>query len=262
MNFDWMHAKPGGIRSWAIFLDVDGTLIDLCSAPDAACVPDGLRETLEQLSQTLGGAIALVSGRSIRDLERMFAPLELAAAGQHGSELRFRGGEVIAMTPPSASLAGVRRVLSRYAEGHPGILIENKERSLAVHYRNAPDLRTPTRRLLEAAVRGSSDLQIIGGRAAFDVTSADANKGNAVAAFMARKPFAGRTPIYIGDDVSDEMGFAEVLRRGGHAIRVGDAAASLAPLRLQTPEAVRVWLAEICEQLTSAEAVGGRVWHA
>jgi trehalose 6-phosphate phosphatase len=230
--------------NWALFLDVDGTLIEFVKRPDEAHVPQELRQTLEALFHALGGAVALVSGRTIADLDRLFAPLHLPASGQHGAEVRRSDRVRVFASISSPELAVKLAPVYAFAAEHPAIFIENKGLSLAVHYRGAEETRDTLHAMLNRVVKESGDkVQLIRSHLAFDLRPRGVNKGSALDWFMANSPFAGRVPIFIGDDRTDEDGFGAAIVRGGHAIKIGSAGDSAAPWRMAAPHDLRQWLA-------------------
>lgn len=228
---------------WALFLDVDGTLLDFAETPEQVSVPSGLPDLLRALHDFLGGALALVSGRPIATLDRLFAPLRLPAAGQHGAELRATALGEIVRTPPPSHLAEVSAGLRRFAATHPGILVEDKNASVAVHYRRAPQFRDELEAFTRAAIATNNEhMEILEAVMAFDVKLRSVDKGRAVAWFMNRPPFTGRVPVFIGDDHTDEYGFAEVAERAGYAIQVGTSRPRVTPWHIATPADLRQWL--------------------
>jgi trehalose 6-phosphate phosphatase len=234
---------PGIRQNWAMFLDVDGTLLDFAETPDQVVVPPDLIDTLGSLYGHLGGAIALVSGRPIADLDRLFKPLRLPAAGQHGAELRETAhGEAI-KAPPPACLTAVIAELHRFAASRPGILVEDKNASVAVHYRMAPQYRDQIEAFTRAAVAANDEeMEMLEAVMAFDVKPRSVNKGLAVAWFMQRTPFYGRVPVFVGDDLTDEYGFAAAQSHGGYAIQVGTSRPRVAPWHIAAPADLRQWL--------------------
>lgn len=227
----------------ALFLDVDGTLLDIAARPDAVTVPPDLVEVLRRLASRLDGALALVSGRSIAVLDRLFPRLGGALAGQHGAELRARDGphETAAGTIalPEAIVAAVRTLGDR----DPGIVIETKGLTMAVHYRPAPERGAELEAALRAILEPSdAPVALRRGKFVFEIAPEAIDKGRAVEHFMRRPPFAGRRPVFIGDDVTDEDGFAAVARMGGLAIRVGDGGEGRYDHRIESAAAVRAWL--------------------
>jgi trehalose 6-phosphate phosphatase len=237
-------SPPTGLtRQSALFLDVDGTLLDLARTPDMVIVPRGLRGLLRRLYTSLGGAVAVISGRTIADIDRLFAPLRLPAAGQHGAELRKPGTRQILKLVESVLGVLERRRLDDFAEGHDGILIEYKGASIAVHYRLAPRYREPLRRfLLELAAPHRAELSLLEGNMVFELKPQSIDKGTAIARFMALPPFVGRRPVFIGDDTTDEAGFRVMGQLAGEAVRVGARQLGCDGAHLATAGAVRDWL--------------------
>ncbi len=232
---------------WALFLDVDGTLLDFAITPEAVEVPPDLIDNLGALRRILGGALALVSGRSIAALDRLFAPLRLPAAGQHGAELRNEVGSEMTGVAPPRHLAAVIARLRDFAANHPGIVVEDKGVSVAVHYRQVPRYRGAVEAAARAAIgTDSTEMEMIPAAMAFDIKPRSADKGQALAWFMRRPPFAGRLPVFIGDDRTDEDGFAAVAAHGregraGHAIQVGNRPRA-ARWHIPAPADLRRWL--------------------
>ena len=231
---------PAPRHDWALFFDIDGTLIDLAPTPDAVVVPADLRTDLETLLRHLG-AIALVSGRPLTGIDALFAPLVLPASGQHGAEARM-GGEYEA-APPLPTLRAIVMPLQQFAADHHGILIEDKGDSVAVHYRMAPTLAEDVDALAHRLIDGAPELEALTAKMAIDIKPKAISKANAIRWFLARPPFAGRIPVFVGDDRTDEPGFAAVNEVGGHSIRVGDLAESSARFSLNSSAAVREWIA-------------------
>jgi trehalose 6-phosphate phosphatase len=239
-------------RDWALFLDVDGTLLDLAATPDQVEVPDDLPDILGALHGLLGGAVALVSGRPIADLDRFFAPLRLPAAGQHGAELRATALGEIVRAPPPPGLAEVIVRLRRFAASRPGVLVEDKNASVAVHFRRTPQYRDEIEKLTREIAAENDAMQVLEGVMAFDVKPRSVDKGRAVAWFMHRPPFSGRVPVFVGDDRTDEDGFAAVAERAGYAIQVGTARPRVAASHIPAPAGVRQWLrANVPEEASS-----------
>ena len=226
----------------ALFLDVDGTLLDIAARPDAARVPPGLREDLAVLAHRLGGALALVSGRSIASLDRLFKPLFLPVAGQHGAELRRAPGDPVWRLPQAVDFEQLRAPLERFAASWPGILIEWKGQSVALHCLAAPGSRGELGAVLADLVSKADGIELMDSRSGFDLKPLMVSKGSAIEWFLGEPPFRGRVPVFAGDDVTDEGGFAVVLQRRGYAIRVGNAGQSMAQLRVALPADFRDWL--------------------
>lgn len=235
---------PAPQSSWAYFLDIDGTLLELEARPRDVRASIELSARLERLHQICGGAVALVSGRSIEDIDVVFPALRMPVAGQHGIEHRRAGRHSLPLLAP-ALLDGARAMLARVTARHEGLLLEDKHHSLALHYRGAPALERHARRsvLLAQAVTGDA-FAVQVGKSVFELKPRGTNKGTAVLEFMRHAPFAGRIPVFIGDDVTDEDGFATVLAHGGHSVKVGSGVTA-ATWRLPDVAAVNVWLASL-----------------
>ena len=235
----------------ALFLDVDGTLIEFVPRPEEARVPPALIATIDMLRRALGGALAVVSGRKLADIDRLFAPLTLAAGGQHGAEARLTAdGKAQVFAAHETALAAMMEHAEPFLAAHPRIRIERKGLSTAFHYRDAPADAPALRVVLEQAlapVAGALDL--LDSHLAYDVRARDADKGQAVARLMVGAPFAGRVPVYIGDDWTDEDGFKVALAGGGRAIRVGTPRETRATETLPDPAALRLWLQQSLQAL-------------
>lgn len=231
----------------ALFLDVDGTLLEIASSPQAVSVPPDLRERLRALSLASGGAVALVSGRAITDLDALFAPLTLPSAGLHGFEHRGASGAWRRRPLPSAAvLEAARSAMLDLAARHAGLLAEDKRFALALHYRGAPQLEEAALTAMRAvAARAEGELEMQRGKMVIELRPAGASKGAAVADFLGEAPFAGRRPVFIGDDLTDESAFELVSRRGGLAVLVGAPRLTAAGARLADVAAVRDWLAQL-----------------
>lgn len=242
-----MTATPAAQRAdhgeCALFLDFDGTLVDIAPTPDAVVVSPQLRDTLCALRERLDGALALISGRRIDTLDGFFAPATFDAGGLHGLEIRMNGRLRAQPAEHRERLRAVADMLSRKIVAWPGALVEDKVQTVAVHWRLAPDLGPKMLEWLEeiAATLGP-DFRIQRGKAVAEILPAYADKGCAIEAFLKQAPFAGRTPIFFGDDVTDEDGFRIVNAHGGYSVNVGQAK-SAATFRLPDPHAVRERLA-------------------
>lgn len=238
---------PPARLGWAYFLDVDGTLVDFAPRPDAIHVDDDLLGLLKRFDREGGGGLALVSGRALADLERRLDGLRVPIAGQHGLERRDAGGGIHLSAAPLPHQA-IRDLLLAELQAHPGLLLEDKGMTLALHYRQAPSLGAYAHRLLDGLARrlgGGYTLQK--GKYVLELKPAAADKGKAIAAYLAEPPFAGRHPVFIGDDVTDEHGFEAINRMGGLSIKVGPGATA-ARHRLADVAAVRRWLAAALEE--------------
>lgn len=233
---------PPARDDWAFFLDVDGTLIEFAASPGAVQVDDALLGLVARLHHACGGALALVSGRCLADLEQRLGSVRIPLAGQHGLERRDAAGHRHVHATPSAQKRELRQRLDALVARHPGLLLEDKGLSLALHYRQAPQLAAWLHRLLGGWLTQTEGLQLQKGKRVLEIKPAGFDKGSAIAEFMAEAPFHGRTPVFIGDDVTDEHGFARVNLIGGHSIKVG-AGRTAARHRLADVASVRAWLA-------------------
>ncbi|MER0237161.1 trehalose-phosphatase [Fulvimarina sp. MAC8] len=227
----------------AIFLDFDGTLAELVDDPDAVSLPEGTLEPLMALQRACKGALAIVSGRKVSDLDRFLDPMKFAAAGVHGLERRVQPGAETTRLMTEDELEPVRKALSSLVEENPRLHLEDKGLALVVHYRTAPDLEEVARSAVKHAVEDRDDLVVMDGDNIVEVHPAGMDKGRALAAMMEEPPFKGRTPIYAGDDTTDEFALEEVKRRGGISVKVGSRN-SAAEYRLADVEAVHRWIAE------------------
>jgi trehalose 6-phosphate phosphatase len=218
----------------ALLLDMDGTLVDLAPTPDAVVVPPGLPATLRALREALGGALAIVTGRPIETVDRLFGDAPGAVAGEHGGAIRHAPGEAIERpdlpSPPDSWLAAAEALIRAF----PGALLERKARGFALHYRQAPEAKEPFYAALTPLLATAPGFQLHPAHMLWEVRPAGADKGGATVALMQRRPFAGRLPIFIGDDVTDEDGMREVRKLGGAGYRV-DAV-------FGDPDGVRAWL--------------------
>jgi trehalose 6-phosphate phosphatase len=238
------HEKklPAFESGWAFFLDVDGTLLELASHPDAVVLGPQLTETLEVLRIAINGAIALISGRSIEDLDNLFKPLRMPIAGQHGLERRDYHGEIHHHKLPVGELDNAKKELSEFADENRGILIEDKGISLAVHYRQAPNIKSDLETLLKQLVsKLSGDFHLQQGKMIYEIKPSGKDKGIAIEEYMQEQPFCGRIPVFIGDDSTDEDGFRSVNKLQGYSIKVG-AGSSEARWRLPDSDGVLKWL--------------------
>lgn len=239
------RAPPPLEASDALFLDIDGTLVDLAPAPERVDVDPTLAPALARAARALGGALALVTGRSIRDADLLFPGLALPIAGQHGCERRGGDGALHLHASDTRTLDRLRDLFAAFASRHPGIVVEHKGASLALHYRAVPGLASHVHQAIRSAVDGVEGTWTVeGGKRLVEVRPDGRDKGRAIADFIAEPPFAGRRPVFAGDDRGDEHGFRVVERAGGIAIKVG-AGRTCARHRLPDVDAVRAWIAAL-----------------
>ena len=253
-----MHQLPTSIDGLALFLDFDGTLVDLAPRPDLVHLPDPVRDSLRSLAARTGGALALVSGRPIAEIDHYLAPLQLPAAGLHGAERRSIDGTIRRFDVDRNEVAAMRRAAQAFVDATPGLLLEDKGIGIAIHYRQAPEHADAVRRLaitLIAPRRRSFTVQP--GKMVVEIKPRGLDKGSAIAAFMQEAPFAGRRAVFLGDDLTDEKGFAALRRLGGAegmggiGVKVGEGP-TIAPCRLPDVAAVHHWLADLAAHAPSA----------
>lgn len=236
----------------AWFLDIDGTLLDIAAMPSAVRPAPADSQTVTALYAATRGALALISGRSLSGIDRMFAPLKLPAAGQHGIERRDALGRVHRHPIPEAGLRRAADFIRAFAARHEGLVFEDKGASLALHYRLAPQLAGAAHAAVKrAALDLGGGVEVQGGKMVAELKPAGRDKGMAIEEFMAETPFKGRVPVFLGDDLTDEQGFEVVNRLGGHSVKIGSGP-SAARWRLQDAAAVRRWLSEGLERLPEA----------
>lgn len=234
------------IDRWALFLDIDGTLIDLAATPDTIHVPPELPAGLHGLSTRLRGALALVTGRALAYADGLFEPYRFPVAGLHGAEMRLGDGTMIAPPVPSA-FSALKLNLARHLSKVDGVLVEDKGGAIAAHYRLAPQLEEPLGEIMRGYAQQAGEGYVLQlGKMVYEIRPAHSSKGDAVTRFLAEPMFAGRRALAIGDDLTDESMFAAVNDLGGYSIRIGSAAVkTLAQARLPSPQAVRDRIARL-----------------
>jgi trehalose 6-phosphate phosphatase len=233
---------PDAGASWALFLDVDGTLVDIAERPDKVIVDGGLPNILRRLRQFLGGATALVSGRSLASLDDLIGTAGLDAAGCHGAELRIRGREIVAVSTAENLGMLANQIIARVS-GIPGMLVEPKPHSIALHYRDSTLSADEVHDIVSSAIgKGERGLRIIMGKKVAEILPAAAGKGVAIARFMTESPYRGRRAVFVGDDATDEEGFAVVNQLGGISVYVGVEETTSAHYRISASADVLSWL--------------------
>lgn len=229
----------------ALFVDFDGTLVELAPTPTDIRVSDKLPGLLSGLSARLGGAVALVSGRSLADLAPLVSPFGGAMVGQHGNEIRYPDGRLASGSgdgAPDAAMGAARAALAAFAAPHHGVMLEDKGGTIALHYRGAPDLAELCREAARTAIdAGGGRLRAIDGNRVIELVPRRVGKGGAIATLAAEPPFRGRVPVFVGDDATDEDGFAAVDALGGVSVKVGSGP-SAAQYRLPDVAAVWAWI--------------------
>jgi trehalose 6-phosphate phosphatase len=236
-----MQALPPPSLEWCLFLDVDGTLIELTDSPFDTYADDGLKALLAEVAERLGGAVALVSGRSIEYLDALFAPLRLPAAGLHGIERRKATGVMHGASFVDSQLDRARTALTALVQAHPGTLLEDKGRTIAVHFRMAPQAEPAVQAAMRAvAAQLGTNYHIQGGNMMLEIKPRGFAKSSAIKAFMQEPPFSGRRPVFVGDDLTDQDGFKTVEDQGGISIAVGDRVHG--QFHVENAASVRDWL--------------------
>ncbi|MBE7939750.1 MULTISPECIES: trehalose-phosphatase [Ramlibacter] len=232
--------------SCALFLDFDGTLVDLAPQPEDVLVPDGLVDALQALHRALGGALAMVSGRPIAEMDAFLHPLRLPAAGVHGAQRRGADGVLHQAEPPplDEALAAAHALAARDER----LRVELKPGSIALHYRQAPEREAECVAVMQAAVARSRGLALLRGKMVVEAKPGGATKGRAIEAFLHEPPFAGRVPVFVGDDVTDEAGFSAVQRLRGLGVKVGEGD-TVASRRIASPADFRAQLAQAAAAL-------------
>ncbi len=220
----------------ALFLDIDGTLIDLAPTPNSVIVPPNLPSLLRQVQNKLGGALAILSGRKLTDIDALLQP-GLPCAAEHGTLLRDITGHVTRTVQRPAAYEHWLKIFNRYAQAMPGLLVEEKEFSLVLHYRRTPEHEDELRHLAERLISESTDSVLLPAHCAFELKPRSGNKGDALATFMQTPPFAGKTPIFIGDDTTDIPAITKANTLGGHGLHVAHDFGG-------KTEAVRAWLGQ------------------
>ncbi len=230
-------------RTLAVFLDVDGTLLGFKNDPGEVVADPELRDLLIRLRVATAGALALNSGRTIADLDRIMSPIVLPAAGTHGAELRLANGQT--ERTGSSALDMVRDELRAFVDAHPGAMLEDKGAAVGMHYRHAPGIARALSLFLDELLPRHG-LAVQHGKMVADVKSPASSKGGAIKALMATPPFAGRSPLFVGDDLTDETGFETVNAMGGVSIKVGEGE-TCAGKRLAGVAEVRAYLAALSQ---------------
>lgn len=228
----------------AFFLDIDGTLLDIADHPSLIRVDGDLVGLLRALGRAAGGALALISGRPIADIDRLLSDPGFCVAGQHGAERRDFSGTMHKREVPRAALEEARRRLALVAARHPALVLEDKGVNFALHFRSVPELSKEAQDAVHGLARelgGEFEVQL--GKMVVELRPTGKDKGVAISEFLVEAPFRGRTPVFVGDDLTDEIGFQLINRAEGYSVKVGEGE-SEARWRLPDSAAVRAWLAD------------------
>ena len=237
---------PTPTHDWALFLDVDGTLLDFASSPDGVHVPTDLLDDLRRLHEALDGALALVSGRRVEAIDALFAPLQLPAIGLHGLQRHNGGRDEHA---PPHQLASVLAAAHDLAAKFSGALVEDKGIAIALHWRNAPAAEEPLHEFANSALIELPGYCLQPGRDVLELRPDGHDKGDAIASLMGTGTFRERIPVFVGDDLTDEHGFNAVNARHGISVLVGTRGNTAATYGLHDPAAVRAWLRTAASRL-------------
>jgi len=249
------HLLAPHLSETAILLDIDGTLLDLAPTPREVWVPPGLSKTLNRLLERTSGALALVSGRSLNDIDLIFAPEEFPAVGGHGAEMRVTADGEAAATHAPPMDKELKRRLAAIAKLSPGILLEDKGYSLALHYRLAPHAEKAIYEAVSLirAELPTAPIEVLPGKSVYEIKHSGFTKASGVRELMTREPFRGRRPLFIGDDVTDESVFAIMPDLNGLAFSVGRRAKGVAG-HFDEPRDVREFLARLLDDETATRA--------
>ncbi|HEY6940336.1 trehalose-phosphatase [Dokdonella sp.] len=246
---------PAAPSSIALFLDVDGTLLEFAPDPDGVVVDAALPALVDRLEAALGGALAVLSGRSLQRIDELLGLPNLAAAGSHGAELRRSGGAVVRTVRDSDGMSALRAYATALLADHAGVVVEHKPDAIALHWRAAPTMAAVVDDAAQRLVRaGGSGYRLQHGDCVVELRGVGADKGDALRALMQQAPFAGRTPWMVGDDLTDEHAFVAAERFGGCGVVVGARRPTRARYALPDPAAVHRWLAALATQVQEASA--------
>lgn len=240
---------PATAATLAVFLDFDGTLVEIVERPDMVEISPETLAALTRLYRGLNGAVAVITGRAIGDVDRFLSPLKLPVAGVHGLERRLTGGEVRGAAVDSESLDAVTAGLQAFVAAAPsGLILEPKAGSIALHYRARPELEGDCVQAMDDAVHGVEGLHVLRGKMVIEARVDGTDKGGAVAEFLAEPPFAGRMPFFAGDDVTDEFAFDTVNKSQGISVKIGPGDTA-ARYRADSTDQFLRWLRALANEL-------------
>ena len=254
---DKISVPPVPTEHHAFFFDLDGTLADIKPHPDQVVIPTQALQALRQLAQQQSGAVALISGRSMVELDALTHPYRLPLAGVHGAERRDINGKTHIVTLPDALLRELDQQLRAALETMPGCELEHKGMAFALHYRQAPAYQSAALSLAQGIVKRYPILALQLGKCVVEIKPRGVNKGEAIATFMQEAPFQGRKPVFVGDDLTDEAGFNVVNQLGGMSVKVGKGDTQ-AQWRLPDVAAVQHWLISIANNKPQPDAQNDR----
>jgi trehalose 6-phosphate phosphatase len=238
-----MLRAPEVERHWALFLDLDGTLLDIAATPDKVVTPERLTDALVRVQRALDGALAVVSGRSLADVDRLLSPVTFPAGAEHGAVIRLPSGGLNRVPASQRPPVHWARQLAEATRDWTGIIIEEKQYAIAIHYRLAPEREAAAYSLVQSLVNTASEsFELLAARKAFEIHPKGITKGHAVSQLMSTEPFRGRQPVFVGDDITDQYGMDVATRLGGMGLNVAAAFGG-------QPSAVREWLRRAAEGL-------------
>lgn len=254
---DQISVPPALTGNYAFFFDLDGTLAGIKPHPDQVVIPADVLQTLRQLVQQQNGAVALISGRSMAELDKLTHPFRLPLAGVHGAERRDINGETHIVTLPDSLLKTLSTQLTTAMGALPGCELESKGMAFALHYRQAPQQQSAVLALAQEIVQRHPILALQPGKCVVEIKPRGVNKGEAIAAFMQEAPFKGRKPVFVGDDLTDEAGFGVVNQLGGVSVKVAGGETQ-ARWRLPDVAAVHLWINNIANDGQQPDALTDR----
>lgn len=248
-------AQSGGAAPLlAIFTDFDGTLVEIAETPDAVEVSPTLTEQLDRTARDLGHAFAVITGREIADIDRFLSPLHLPVAGAHGAQRRRADGTLLEIDAHISSAAdAIAERLAPLLVANPGLIVEPKDGAVALHFRQVPHLEEECLLAMQEAIADHPDFTLVPGKMVIEARPAAYDKGSALRAFMQEEPFAGRIPIFIGDDKTDEDAFRVAQELGGIGIKLGPGATA-ARMRIADVASVHALLQGLAEMATQPSA--------
>ena len=252
-----ISVPPALTGNYAFFFDLDGTLADIQPHPDQVVIPDSTLQALNALAQQQGGAVALISGRSMVELDELTRPYRLPLAGVHGAERRDINGKTHIVSLPDSLLKALSAQLTTELDALPGCELESKGMAFALHYRQAPEQQQAVLALAQSIVQRHPILALQPGKCVVEIKPRGVNKGEAIAAFMQEAPFKGRKPVFVGDDLTDEAGFSVVNQLNGVSVKVGGGETQ-ARWRLPDVPAVHLWISNIANHGQQPDALTDR----
>ena len=238
---------PSGV---ALFLDIDGTLLEISEKPELVRVNENLKGLIFKLEKCLNGAVAFISGRTILDVDQLFKPLELPMSGKHGAERRDASGQTYTARYHASSITNsIVKTVQKFVNDNPGTSLENKEQTLALHYRLKPQIEKQATDLINDLISNHTELELLNGKMVLEIKPKITHKGTAIAQFMKEYPFVGKTPYFFGDDTSDEDGFKIINSMNGISVCVNPPLNSAAKFKLDTVSSVINWLESLSAKL-------------